>query len=283
MVREQGPFKTASPWHRIGWGMAAALVIVAFFLGFFVLGRGAENGAPSSLWASICRGLGITSDTLPAARPQPPLRTPTRIAWISPTLGQIASGKIEHGASVALNCAACHGQESISPSGQYPTLAGMEASVIFKQLDDFRAAKRSSGVMNAIAEALTLHDSADVAAYYASRTQGLPAETGQFLQSGHTLRETDPTRRLAYAGDPARGLPPCTSCHGPTDFKLGAPRLRGQHADYIERELAAFAEGVRHNDVNEQMRTVAAQLTSSEIHALAEFYGESHVIKLSQR
>jgi cytochrome c553 len=283
MTRAQGAFKTASPWHRIGWGMTAALLVVAFFLGFFVLGRGGENSAPRSLWASICRGLGITSDTLPAARPQPPLRTPTRIAWTNSTLAQISSGKIDHGASVALSCGTCHGQDGKSPSGLYPTLAGMEASAIFKQLDDFRANNRSSGVMNAIAEALTLQDSADVAAYYASRTKGLPPEAGRALESGHTLRESDPTVRLAYAGDPIRGLPPCTSCHGPTDFKLGAPRLRGQHADYIERELAAFAQGVRTNDINEQMRTIAAQLTTAEMHALAEYYGESHVIRMSQR
>ena len=33
-----------------------------------------------------------------------------------------------------------------------PRLPGWRAAVIYKQLDDFRAGKRQSGVMNAIAE-----------------------------------------------------------------------------------------------------------------------------------
>jgi cytochrome c553 len=35
--------------------------------------------------------------------------------------------------------------------------------------------------------------------------------------------------------------------------------LQGQHAAYIERQLAAFAQGMRQNDINEQMRTIAKQ------------------------
>jgi hypothetical protein len=33
-------------------------------------------------------------------------------------------------------------------SGLYPTLAGMDAAVIYKQLDDYRAGKRSWSAMN---------------------------------------------------------------------------------------------------------------------------------------
>ena len=273
MVRLRGPFKTDNPWPRIGWGLTAILVIVSFVLGFVVIGREQQNGPTLGVWAAICRGLGITADSSPATRPQPPLRTPTRIAWTPATLAQISGGKVEHGAFVAQNCAACHGDHGVSKSSLYPTLAGMEAAVIFKQLDDFRAGKRSSGVMNAIAEALTVQDSADVAAYFASRTDGLPTTLGVPLQGGHTLREDNPAIRLAFAGDPARGVPPCTACHGPGALKLGAPRLSGQQPDYIERELGVFAEGVRRNDINEQMRTIASQLTPAEIHTLAEFYG----------
>ncbi len=100
----------------------------------------------------------------------------------------------------------------------------MEAVTIFKQLDDFRAAKRSSGVMSAIGTGLTPQSSPDVAAYFASRHEGMPVPHGELLQSGHTLRENDVAVRLVFAGDPARGIPSCTSCHGPRAIKLGAPR-----------------------------------------------------------
>jgi cytochrome c553 len=49
--------------------------------------------------------------------------------------------------------------------------------------------------------------------------------------------------------------------------------LQGQHAAYIERQLAAFAEGLRQNDIFQQMRVIAKQLTPDEMHALATFYG----------
>ena len=48
--------------------------------------------------------------------------------------------------------------------------------------------------------------------------------------------------------------------------------MQGQHAAYIERQLAAFAQGMRQNDINEQMRTIAKQLTPDEMHAIAAFY-----------
>jgi cytochrome c553 len=49
--------------------------------------------------------------------------------------------------------------------------------------------------------------------------------------------------------------------------------LKTQQPVYIERQLAAFAQGFRQNDINEQMRTIAAQLTPDEMRVVAEFYG----------
>jgi cytochrome c553 len=75
------------------------------------------------------------------------------------------------------------------------------------------------------------------------------------------------------AGDPQRGIAPCSACHGPGGYKIGAPALAGQYAAYIERQLAGFAQGIRHNDIYEQMRAIARQLTPDEMKAVAEFYG----------
>jgi cytochrome c553 len=78
---------------------------------------------------------------------------------------------------------------------------------------------------------------------------------------------------LVLVGDPARGIPPCSACHGPAGSKLGAPPLEGQQPDYVERQLAAFAQVMRQNDINRQMRTIATQLRPEEMRAIAEFYG----------
>lgn len=281
--RDHELFRLNDSWPRIGWWSVTGLVVTAVVLGFLVLGREQQNGPTLNVWNAICHALGITSDTGPASEPQPSLRTPTRIAWTSATLTQIASGDRQHGEFVALNCAACHGEHGISGSGFFPTLAGMDAATIYKQLDDFRIGKRSWGVMNAIAEALTPQDSADVATYFAGREDGLPANLGASIQSGHTLRESDAAVRLVFAGDPARGIAPCSACHGPGGHSPGAPQLQRQQAAYIERQLAAFAQGLRRNDINEQMRTVAVQLTPGEVHVIAAFYGNSAVPQMGGR
>jgi len=282
MPREQGPFKTNRAWPEIGWRSATALIVASFVLGFLVVSP-TQGGPAPGMWAAICRGLGITSDTSAAAELRPPLRTPSRIAWTPETMAQIAKGDAGHGAIVALNCTACHGERGISHSDLYPTLAGMEAATIFKQLDDFRAGKRSSGVMSAIATVLTTQNSADVAAYFASQGDGLPVPGGDPLQGGHTLRENDVAVRLVFAGDPARGIPPCSSCHGPSAIKLGAPRLTDQQPAYIERQLGAFAQRSRSNDINELMRTVASELTATEMHAVAQLYGAGTSSQLAAR
>jgi cytochrome c553 len=274
MARDQGALQLDNPWPRVGWASAAGLIVISAVLGFVVLSRYQQNDPTLDIWGAICRGLGITADRGPAAEPKPPLRTPTQIAWTSSTLDQIAAGNAQHGAFIALNCAACHGESGVSSSSLIPTLAGMDAAAIFKQLDDYRSGKRPWGVMAAIAKALSAQDSADVAAYFAAQAGGLPALSGNRVpESGRSLRERDPAKRLVFAGDPQRGIPPCSACHGPGGFKIGAPALQGQQAAYIERQLAAFAQGIRQNDIYEQMRAAARQLTSDEMQALAAFYG----------
>jgi cytochrome c553 len=274
MVRPQGSFKLADPWPRVAWGTMAVVFIVSFLIGFIVLGRFQQNSPALGTWAAFCRAVGLTADRGPASAPQPPPLTPTRIAWTQETLARIASGSEQHGAFVALNCAACHGAHGVSPSTLIPTLAGMNPAVIYKQLDDYRSGKRLWGVMSAIAGVLTDQDSADVAAYFGHRPNGLAAVAAEGAPAGgRSLRQRDSGLRLVFAGDPERGIPPCAACHGPGAEKLGAPALRGQHKEYIERELAAFAQGMRRNDINQQMRVIAHELTPAEMHAVSAYYG----------
>jgi cytochrome c553 len=275
MAHDQDISRLENPWPKLGWGMLAGVVVVSAVIGFGLLSRYQQNGPTLDLWNAICRGLGITADTGAATEIAPPLRTPTQIAWTSSTLDRIAAGDPKHGALVAMNCVACHGQGGVSTSGLAPTLAGMDAAVIYKQLVDYRSGKRLSGIMQAMAQALSDRDAADAAAYFSAQPGGLPPiGNNRIPESGRSLREADPAKRLVFAGDPQRGIAPCSACHGPGGYKLGAPALQGQHAAYIQQELAAFAQGLRQNDIFEQMRVIARQLTPDEMHALATFYGE---------
>jgi cytochrome c553 len=274
MAGGEGQSKPDNPWPSIGWGTMGVVFMISFLIGFFVLGGVQQNGPTLGTWAAFCRAVGLSADSQPAGGPQPSPRTPTRIAWTQPTLARIASGNAQHGAFVALTCAGCHGKHGVSASDLFPTLAGMNSAVIYKQLDDFRAGKRVSAVMGAIASALTDQDTADVAAYFARQPDGLLPVAGEGVpESGRSLRQRTPSIRLAFAGDPERGIPPCAACHGPGAQKLGAPPLRGQHVSYIERQLGSFAQGIRQNDINEQMRVIAHELTPDEMHALAVYYG----------
>ena len=130
-----------------------ALFIVSSSSGSSCWDDFSKMAPPLGPWAAFCRAVGLTADNQPAGRPQPPLRTPTRIAWTPETLARIASGNEKHGAFVALTCAGCHGEHGVSSSPSIPTLAGMNSAVIYKQLDDFRAGKRIWSVMNAMASA----------------------------------------------------------------------------------------------------------------------------------
>jgi cytochrome c553 len=274
MARDQGPFKLANPWPRIGWWLAASVIGVSMVLGFVFLPRFQQNAPVLDTWTAICTALGLRADTGPAEEPQPPLVTPTRIAWTSEVHDSIVSGDEQRGEFVALNCSACHGEQGISHSGLIPTLAGMDRAVIFKQLDDYNSRKRLWGVMNGIATALTPQSRADVAAYYASRDGGLLSVSAEAApEAGRSLRQRDPALRLVFAGDPRRGVPPCSACHGPGSQKLGAPPLKDQQTSYIERQLAEFAQGMRQNDINRQMRTIASGLTAEEMHEIAVYYG----------
>ena len=271
MVREKDQFELLNP--QFVWLALAAILGVSLVLGFLVLSRYQQNGETLDLWGAICRGLGITADVGPATLPQPALRTPSRIAWTDSTIEKIQAGDSKHGSIVALNCTACHGEVGESTSMITPSLAGMDAAVIYKQLDDFRSGKRSGGVMNAIAMALSDKDSADVAAYFASLPVGLASPGREDSTDDSNLRGQDTARRLIFVGDEERGIPPCAGCHGPLGHKIGAPALTGQHATYIAWQLADFAQGARQNDINEQMRMPAGQLTPDEMHMIADFLG----------
>ena len=91
-ARRLEPFKLHNPWVKIGWLSAAGLLAVGILLGFVVLGREQQNGPALGPWSAFCSALGLSPDVRPANEPQPPLRTPTRVAWTRATLRQIADG-----------------------------------------------------------------------------------------------------------------------------------------------------------------------------------------------
>lgn len=205
---------------------------------------------------------------------EPPLRIPSNVAWTAETIAIASSGDAFRGSLLGRRCDRCHGREGFSSTASVPNLASMDRLVIWKQLDDFRSGKRSSRVMQPIANSLTLQDSADVAAYYSMMPiKPDPQDDRAFPQPLSDPKHEVVAGRLIGSGDGSRGLPPCQACHGPIGFVVGAPSLATQNGSYLLEQLDAFANGGRSNDINLRMRSIAAQLTEDERHALAESYG----------
>jgi cytochrome c553 len=269
----ENPIASDRSWRGRSWVALAALIALSFVLGFVVLGA-APGDTPLGIWGAICRGLGLAPDRAAARDAAPVPVVPSLVAWTPATLATIALGSDSRGAFIALNCSVCHGERGVNSAPGIPMLAGMDAPALYKQLADYRSGKRSSGAMHGIALALSDQAAADVATYYARQSGGLPVVTGVSVPSGgHGLKASDPATRLVFAGDPARGIAACAACHGPDGYKLGAPALMSQDSVYLQTQLAAFAQGSRRNDINEQMRSIAMALTDVERQGVARFFG----------
>jgi cytochrome c553 len=205
---------------------------------------------------------------------EPPVRTPSNVAWTEETLAIVSRGDAFRGLLLARRCNHCHGEEGFSSVPGFPNLAGEDRLSFWKQMQDFRAGKRTSPVMQAIAEGLSPRDAADLAAYFAMLPTTSDAQDNRVFP--HAM--TDPSRasmaiRLIVFGDGPRGIPPCQSCHGPVSYVQGAPPLATQNGAYLEEQLEHFSNGNRANDINVRMRSIARQLTAEEKTAVSEYYG----------
>jgi cytochrome c553 len=209
--------------------------------------------------------------------------TPTRFGlWLSLLIGgslaavsaaaqegaaAAAEGSAEAGRTKSVTCAACHGVDGNSVTPDWPMLAGQHASYIVRQLRAFKSGGRTDVTMKPFADLLSEQDMLDVAAYFAAQNP--------------TPKGADPAlvglgQQIYRGGVPARGVAACIACHGPegNGNPLAAyPRVGGQHAAYVTKQLNAYASGDRRSDVdlNQMMRNVAGELFEDEIRALASY------------
>ena len=257
------------PW-RI-WASIAVfgIVLSGILLGVLIIPvvQGRSDGIDA--YTAICRALGILPGS--PARQQVPDRTPptpvSQVVWTPGLLQILADAKPERGRAKAQEvCVACHGEQGVSASPDYPNLAGQSGAAIYKQLNDYRTGSRKNQLMTDIAKALDEATLADVAAYYAAQPMRNPNPA--------TLADApESIVRLVELGDPSRNIPPCAACHrsgagGPIE----APVLAEQVKEYLVLQLKMYAASERRNDVYGRMRTIAAKLTPAEIDGLATYY-----------
>ena len=184
----------------------------------------------------------------------------------NPIVGDAEAGK----AKVAV-CGACHGADGNSAAPNFPKLAGQGEKYLLKQLHDVKSGKRQIVEMTGMLTNLSDQDLADIAAYFASQKMSVGAADPKLVERGEALFR---------GGKLAEGMPACTGCHSPDGAGLAAasyPKLGGQHAQYVAKQLTDFREGNRTNDGDAMiMRAIAAKLSNKDIEALSSYVQGLH-------
>ena len=165
-------------------------------------------------------------------------------------------------AVVKTKCAICHGEQGETASEEFPRLAGQHEAYLAKQLRDFQSGRRE-GIMVRMARGLPRTTSRR------SRATTPPSRPRRRRPSASEIAAVG--RFLFLHGNPYSGIPACKGCHGEAAHGTAQlPRLAGQHATYLERQLKKFTQRKRTND-NEVMHAVAEKLTALETKAVAEY------------
>ncbi|WP_321866683.1 c-type cytochrome [Paraburkholderia tropica] len=250
-------FSLRNPWFRVSVGATIVAFFVSALIGFVWLPSAQSDPNFQGLWNAICSAAGVPRQWHQNETSLTPGYKVSTVELTPHMLDGASSLSIGRGATLSLRCTMCHGPRGMSDANS-PNLAGQYASVIYKELLDFQSGARQNAVMSPMAQNLSDQDLRDLAAYYAS----LPP----FVQ----LKGEPP--EIVSQGAPLRNIPACASCHGGVDHKVGSPWLDGLPAVYTKAQLAAFANGTRHNDISEQMRNIARNMTPDEIDAAAAWY-----------
>ncbi|MGS2722914.1 c-type cytochrome [Porticoccus sp. GXU_MW_L64] len=200
------------------------------------------------------------------------------VAPLTQADGDAAAGKTKSAA-----CAACHAETGNSLSPAFPKIAGLGEKYLLKQMKDIQSGDREVPEMAGQLDAMSEQDLADIAAYYA----GNPMQISGAREKDWPLEELGSAEFLALgeqvfrAGNMETNVPACTGCHSPTgqgNGPAGYPKLGGQFADYLVKQLKAFRSNARTNDGDTRiMRDVAANMSDKEIEAVANYISGLHL------
>lgn len=177
-----------------------------------------------------------------------------------------AAGDAAAGQGKIAMCSACHNADGNSMVPNFPKLAGQGERYLLKQMHDIKSGARPVVEMTGMLDAMTEQDLADIAAWYASQKGTIGAADPALVEHGEALYR---------GGKLVDGVPACTGCHSPNGEGLDLavyPKLNGQHADYIAKQLTDFREDNRTNDGDAMiMRSIAAKLSNKDIKALSSY------------
>jgi cytochrome c553 len=259
-MSEQPLFSPRNPWVAASVGVTVVIAVLAALAGLIWLPLAQPDLKLAGIWDAICSAAGVPR-AAPRGEQLPADFKTSNVVMTPEMLRRPNPVSIGRGATLAQRCAICHGPQGVSDANS-PNLAGQYAAVTYKELNDFKTGARVNAVMSPFAANMSNQDMLDLAAYYA------------YLPRVPTSHADDnvPAPPIVITGAPMRNIAPCGSCHGEIDNKAGSPWLGGQSAVYIKAQLQAFASSARRNDISQQMRNVARNMTAEEIDQVARYY-----------
>ena len=176
-----------------------------------------------------------------------------------------SKGNVNAGQTKVGTCSVCHGINGISLIPRYPNLAGQWERYLIKQITEIKTGDRIVSDMTPFVKDLNAKDIENISAFYASQSAAYGVADPKLVELGE---------QLYRFGKQDVGIPPCSACHSPTgkgNSLAGFPRISGQHAQYIAKQLRNFREGDRHNDGSKIMRMIVERLNNTEVDALASY------------
>ncbi len=162
-------------------------------------------------------------------------------------------------------CIACHGEKAQGNSQLHsPALAGQSASYLARQLNNFKQGLRGEHQQDTygkqmVALSQQLDNNKEVpelSTYLASLPQSdISQETSGDLKNGSRYYQAK-----------------CGACHGGQaegNESFNAPKLSGQHIDYLQRQMKNFVNGIRGTAANDrfgrQMAMMATTTSGKEL------------------
>lgn len=162
-------------------------------------------------------------------------------------------------------CTTCHGPLGRSITPKFPVLAGQQAGYLITQMQAFKSQTRGDadalGYMWGMAAPLDDAMIAALADYY-SKQAPKRASMMNAMSISHG-------KDLYQNGNAKEGIPACAACHGATASGTELyPRLAGQHAQYLIKQLKSFQSNMRNVAV---MHGVAQGLKVEEMESIASY------------
>jgi cytochrome c553 len=184
-------------------------------------------------------------------------------------------------------CGGCHNPDGNSVIAENPKLAGLNAKYLQRQLEDFKAGKRTNAMMDSIIPMVEESEFKALATHFSKqkRLPGALYTVEPVVADPSAPAAADPAQTAQAKADRiAKGqqiytegvlgtaVPACMGCHGEDGTGSDKfPYIGSQNNVYVVNQLTNFKNGTRTNDPKAVMQAVAKRMTDEEIAAVAEY------------